>query len=126
MVQDLKREKFLEAARDANLPISDNEDEDPFGEEDETPGEASQAQAGDFSVITKKATKLVFQRVPGAIAVNAEINPNAELVTPATFATFVISASQVPATPNRSMRVPEDSFIPAKGDNPGNHIDFHQ
>ena len=103
-----KERRIMEAARDANLPASDNEDEDPFGEKDEVPGEASSTLAGDFSVTTTTATRTCISASSMGITVNAEINPNAEFATPAT---FVISASQVPATPNRSMRVPEDSLL---------------
>ena len=102
-----KERRIMEAARDANLP-ADDEDGDPFGDEEEEPGEAAQTQAGDFSVTTTTATATRISASSGGITVNAEISPNEVLATPATFA---ISASQVPATPNRSMRVPGDSFL---------------
>ncbi len=47
---------LMETARDANLPASDDEDDDPFGDEDETPATADQTLAGDFSITTKTAT----------------------------------------------------------------------
>ncbi len=73
-----------------------------------TPGEADQTEAGDFSVTTTTATAARVSASSRGITVNAEITPNEVLATPVT---FVISASQIPATPNRSMRVPEDSFL---------------
>ena len=80
-----KERRIMEAARDANLPASDNEDEDPFGEKDEVPGEAGSARAGDFSVTTTTATRTSISASSRGITVNAEISPYAELATPATF-----------------------------------------
>ncbi len=97
----------MEAARDANLTSSDDEDGNPFGDE-ETPGGTDQSLAGDFSVTTTTATATRISASSRSMTVNAEITPNEVLATPAS---FVFSASQVPATPNRSMRVPEDSFF---------------
>ena len=77
--------RLKEAARDANLPATDDEDDDPFGDEDETQGTIDQAQAGDFSVTTKTATTTRISASSRGMTVNAEISRNAVLATPATF-----------------------------------------
>ncbi len=101
-----KERKLMEAARDSKQPTSDNEDQDSFGNEDVTPGEADHTQAGDFSVTTKTAIATRISASFRSMTVNSETT--CSVGDPGHLRDF---SKPGLTTPNISVRAPEHSFL---------------